>query len=119
MLNKKASVDIVKTMICSIIDYGNMFIGSCNLQDLSDLQVLQNSALRCCYNITDPRDKHVSILHTNAYMQTVYVRRKRQQIICIWRNIQNGFITPYIPTRITRTAGGISIRLPIPRTELF
>ena len=37
----------------------------------------------------------------------------------IWRNIQNGFIIPYIPIRITQTAGGISIRLPIPRTELF
>ena len=48
MLNKKASIYIVKTMICSIIDYGNMFIGSCKEQDLSDLQVLQNSALRCC-----------------------------------------------------------------------
>ena len=40
MLNKKASIDIVKIMICSIIDYGNMFIGSCKQRDLSDLQVL-------------------------------------------------------------------------------
>ena len=48
-LNKKASIDIVKTMICSIIDYGTLCIGSCKQQDLSDLQVLQNSALRCCY----------------------------------------------------------------------
>ena len=119
MLNIKASVDIVKTMICSIIDYGNMFIGSCNLQDLSDLQVLQNSALRCCYNISDPRDEHITVLHANANVQTVDVRRKRQQIVCIWRNIQNGFIVPHIPNRITRTAGGINIRLPIPRTELF
>ena len=45
MLNKKASMDIVKTMICSIIDYENMFISSCSLQDLSDLQVLQNNAM--------------------------------------------------------------------------
>ena len=91
----------------------------CGFAPLSDLQVLQNSALRCCYNITDRRDEHVSILHANANMQTVDVRRKRQQIICIWRNIQNGFITPYIPTRITQTASGICIRLPIPRTELL
>ena len=41
------------------------------------------------------------------------------QIICIWRNIQNIFNIPHIPNRITRTAGGISIRLPIPRVELF
>ena len=81
--------------------------------------MLQNSALRCCYNISDPRDEHITVLHANANVQTVDVRRKRQQIVCIWRNIQNGFIVPHIPNRITRTAGGINIRLPIPRTELF
>ena len=66
MLNKKASIDIVKTMICSIIDYGNMFIRFCNLQDLSDLQVMQNSALRYCYNVIDPCSEHVADLHANA-----------------------------------------------------
>ena len=119
MLSKKASVDIVKTMICSIIDYGNMFIGSCNLQDLFDLQVLQNNALICCYNVNDPRMMHVDNLHTNANMHTIDYRREKQQILCIWRNIQSGYTIPYIPARVTRTGSGITIRLPIPRTELF
>ena len=46
MIYLKAALDIVKTMMCSIIDYGNIFIDTCTSQDLQDLQILQNSALR-------------------------------------------------------------------------
>ena len=65
MLNEKAASDIVKTMLCSIIDYGNMLKFACSIQDLSDLQILQNHALRCCYCIVDVRDEHVLDLHYN------------------------------------------------------
>ena len=30
MLSEKASIDIVKTVLCSTIDYGNMFVRTCN-----------------------------------------------------------------------------------------
>ena len=119
MLSTKAALDIVKTMICSIIDYGNIFIDTCTAQDLQDLQILQNYALRCCYNIADPRDEHVINLHSNANVNMLVVRRRKQQLMCIWRNIQTGFIEIYCPVRITRGAQGRSIRLPIPRTEQY
>ena len=117
MLNTKAALDIVKTMICSIIDYGNIFIDTCTLQDLQDLQVLQNNALRCCYNVSDPRDEHIADLHANANMEMLDVRRRKQQLLCFWRNVQTGFIELYHPVRITRGVQGNSIRLHIPRTE--
>ena len=59
MLNVKAALDIVKTMFCSIIDYGNIFLSSCNDGDLNYIQTLQNHALRCCCNIKNPMDVHV------------------------------------------------------------
>ena len=40
MLNEKAALDIVKTMLCSIIDYRNMFMCTCNIPHMSDLQIL-------------------------------------------------------------------------------
>ena len=104
-------------MICSIIDFGNIFIDTCTLQDLQDLQVLQNNALRCCYNVSDLRDEHIADLHANANMEMLDVRRRKQQLLCIWRNVQTGFIEFYHPVRITRGVQGNSIRLPIPRTE--
>ena len=29
-INNKAALDITKTMLCSVIDYGNIFLSSCN-----------------------------------------------------------------------------------------
>ena len=54
MINTKAALDVAKTMLCSIIDYGNIFLSSINEADLNDLQILQNNAIRCCYKISDP-----------------------------------------------------------------
>ena len=39
--------------------------------------------------------------------------------MCIWRNIQTGFIEIYCPVRITRGVQGKSIRLPVPSTEQY
>ena len=44
MITVKAALDITKTMFCSIIDYGNIFLSSCSSKDLNDLQTLQNHA---------------------------------------------------------------------------
>ena len=30
MINVNAALDITKTMLCSVIDYGNIFLSSCN-----------------------------------------------------------------------------------------
>ena len=57
--------------------------------------------------------------HVNANMKLLDVRRKMQQILCIWRNIQNGFIEIYASTKLTRAGVGTTIKLPIPRTEQY
>ena len=36
MINVKAALDITKTMLCSVIDYCNIFLSSCTQGDLSD-----------------------------------------------------------------------------------
>ena len=65
--------------------------------------------LRCCYHIVDPRDEHVLNLYTNANVQMLDVRREKT-LLCIWRNIQNGYIETYSPIRTTRANKGITIR---------
>ena len=114
MLNTKAALDIVKTMLCSIIDCGNIFLNPCTIRDLEDLQTLQNHALICCYNVIDARMEHVIDLHKNANVNMLDVRRKRQQLLCIF-----GYLNSYNPVRNTRNVAGRTIRLLIPRTEQF
>ena len=63
-------------MFCSIVDYGNIFLSSCNVNDLCDLQTLQNHALHCCHKIADPREQHVTDLHKISDIALVDIRRK-------------------------------------------
>ena len=101
MLTYKAALDITKTMFCSIIDYGNIFLSSCNDGDLNDVQTLNNHALRCCCSIKNPLDVHILDFHKNVNVQMVDVRRKRQILTCIWRNVKKGIITTNVLTRET------------------
>ena len=117
--NTKAALDIAKTMLCSIIDYGNIFLSSLNDADLNDLQILQNNAIRCCYGISDPRDEHILDLHVRANMKLVDVGRQKQILTCLWRNTQKGIVKIAEPIRQNRSAMAPTIYLPIPRTTLF
>ena len=118
MINTKAALDVAKTMLCSIIDYGNIFLSSINEADLNDLQILQNNAIRCCYKISDPRDEHIILLelHVRANMKLVDIRRQKQILTCLWRNIQKGIVKTADPIRQNRSAMAPTIYLPIPRT---
>ena len=45
-LNKKAKLDVAKSMILSYFTYSNIFYGVCNGEERGDLQKLQNKVLR-------------------------------------------------------------------------
>ena len=119
LITMKAALDITKTMFCSIIDYGNIFLSSCTENDLKDIQTLQNHALRCCYRIKNPLEMHIDDLHENSNIKPVNMRRNRQILTCIWRNISKGVIETATPVRNTRLHVAPSVYLPIPNTILF
>ena len=58
-----AAVQVLKATFLSVLDYGNVFSTGINKNSLSDLQKLQNDAIRCCLRIKQPRDAHVNDLH--------------------------------------------------------
>ena len=119
MINLKAALDVTKTMLCSIIDYGNIFLSTIKEVDLNDLQTLQNNAIRCCYQISDPRDEHILELHVRANMKLVNIRRQKQILTCLWRNIQKGVVNIKETNRLNRSAMAPTVYLPIPRTTIF
>ena len=119
MVTLKASLDITKTMFCSIVDYGNILLSSCYEIDLKNIQTLQNHALRCCHNVQNYRYEHVLDLHNRLNVNMVNVRRKRQILTCIWRNIKKEIIKLAVPARETRYNDAPTIYLPEPKTELF
>ena len=66
LLTEQAAETIAKTMVIPTIDYGNMFLTGCNADDLGDLDVIHYHALRCAFNIYNPRDLHIDLLLMRA-----------------------------------------------------
>ena len=55
MITVKAALDVAKTMFCSIVDYGNIFLTACTKSELKDIQTLQYHASLCllkCFTLT-------------------------------------------------------------------
>ena len=100
------TLDITKTMLCSVIDYGNIFLSSCTNSNLNDLQVLRNHAIRCVYNIKNPIDFHINELHIKSKIKLINARRKKQILTCYWRNIEKGVIKTSNPIREMRSKRG-------------
>ena len=63
--------------------------------------------------------EHIQELHVRANIKLVHIRRKKQILTCIWRNIQKGVVNIAEPIRQNRSALAPTIYLPIPRTTLF
>ena len=59
----QAALSVGKSMIISIIDYGNIFLTTLTQEDKSDLQKLQNEILSCCLDIVDPMDINIMEIH--------------------------------------------------------
>ena len=78
MITVQCAISIYKQTILPILDYAGFLIIACNISDRSDLQKLQNHALRICYNVR-LRDR-VSIvqMHTRAGLLSLEQRRQKQ-----------------------------------------
>ena len=78
IITPKCALDIYKQMILPLFDYTGFMLYSLSQSDKNDLQVLQNDALRTCYNI-HRRDKvSVKNLHTQAKLLSLDQRRQIQ-----------------------------------------
>ena len=87
-LTVEAALAVGKSMILSLIDYGNIFLTSLTQKDQDDLQKLQNKILRCCLNIVDPLDMNVAEMHRLVGVNMVDQRRKK----CLITTVHNGVL---------------------------
>ena len=116
-LSTKASVDICKTMLLPVMDYGGLFLTMCTKKELDDLQIIQNNAIRCCLKVQDPRDIHLIEMHDITHISFTDDRRLKQLLMCIWRNLSSNFLNYDNAEQQTRATQAPIMRLPIPRTE--
>ena len=77
MINTQCAITIYKQTILPLLDYVGFLLIACNISDRSDIQKLQNHALRICYNVR-LRDK-VSIVHMHASAGLLSLEQRRQK----------------------------------------
>ena len=118
-LTVNAALAVGKSMIISLIDYGNIFLTALTREDQCDLQKLQNRVLRCCLDIVDPMDINVTNMHNIVNVKLVDIRRKHNLLIMVHKGIlENNFAHNMVNhERNTRYNDGQKVDLIEPRNE--
>ena len=89
-----------------------------NKGDVNKLQILQNRALRMCYNIQNPRDISVSQLHTMAKVDMLE-KRRLTQLLGILYDVAPTSQQDRVILHNTRTATKYNVELSIANTQLY
>ena len=117
MITMQAAVQIFKSVFLEILDYGSIFLSLIREESKEDLQILQTNALRCCFNIIDPRDANFIALHENVGVQTFRHRLISNLLLYIRNAINEGTLTTRHTAARTRGNDGRTINLTVPRTK--
>ena len=112
-----AALAVGKSMLLSLIDYGNIFLTCVTQEDRSDLQKLQNKILRCCLNIVDPLDINIIEMHSLVNVDLVDKRRAYHLLTLVHRNVKGNKFEMVDHNVNTRYNDGYKINLIRPRNE--
>ena len=112
-----AAIQILKSMFVSVLDYGNVFLTGINKDKLSDLQKLQNDAVRCCLGIKKTRDAHVIDLHKQLILHLLDHRRTVQLLTCVKKEVENNYLPHITIEEATLRNQGLKIITPVPRND--
>ena len=112
-----AATQILKTMFVSVLDYGNVFLTGINRDKLSDLQKLQNDAVRCCLSIKNPRDAYVADRHEQLQLHLINHRRTVQSLTCVKMGVENNCLPHTAPEMAILRNQALKTVIPIPRND--
>ena len=103
MINTHCAIAIYKQTILPILDYSGFLLIACNKSDRSDLQKLQNHALRICFNVR-LRDR-VSTMQMHARAGLLSLEQRRQkQLLCLMFIHKQRHNVARVHGRMTRAA---------------
>ena len=114
-LTVQAALSVGKSMILSLIDYGNIFLTILTHEDKSDLQKVQNEVLRCCLDIVDPLDMNIIEMHNMVNVDLV--DKSRTYNLLTHRSVKADKFKMLDHQANTRYNDGNKIELIQPRNE--
>ena len=103
-MNKQCALTIYKQTVLPLLDYAGFMLLSANISDNYDLQVLQNNALRICYNVRLRDRVTIKRMHTCANLLSIDQRRQKQVLILLFIHKARHLDARRIYPRNTRAA---------------
>ena len=115
-INQETAVIIYKQTLLPLLDHSGFLLNSCYVSDRNDLQILQNDALRTCYNVKRRDRLSVRQMHKDANLLSLDQRRKIQLLSLMFihsknHNVQrqvNRVTIGLVPIKITEIGNGVS-----------
>ena len=86
-LDCETRVLVYKQTVLPLTEYVSFVLCLNNKNDVDKLQILQNRALRLCFNVQNPRDVSVAQLHLRAKVDMLNKRRMTQLLCIFYDNI--------------------------------
>ena len=102
-ITEKCAISIYKQTILPHFDYVGFMLLSCNKSDCDDLQIIQNDALRTCYNVKRRDRLSISNMHKRSKLLSLQQRRTMQLLSLMFLHKKDP-INLKIPARNTCAA---------------
>ena len=102
-ITETSALAIYKQTILPVFDYAGFMLISCNKSDRYDLQIIQNDALRTCFNVKRRDRLSVSNMHKKSNLLSLEQRRTFQLLGLMYLH-KNDIANIIIPVRNTRGA---------------
>ena len=78
-----------KQTILPVVDYVGVMLVACHQSDRHDLQVIQNDAIRTCYNVRRRDRLSVKNMHAKAKLLSLGQRRQIQLLVLLFMHKDN------------------------------
>ena len=117
-INTDTRILVYKQTILPLVEYVSYILCLNSQHDIDKLQKLQNRCLRACFDVNNPRDMSVTLLHTNARVDKLELRRNIQLLNIMFALKTNGQFKK-VGNRNTRSTGKYVFQLDISHTSIY
>ena len=117
-LDTPTRVLVYKQTIMPLVEYVSYMLNMNNNQEVEKLQRLQNRALRMCFNINNPMDIGINVLHDRAKIKKLKSRRD-MSLLCLMYDLKQMRLYEYIGERVTRQGDKYTFRTDISATSIY
>ena len=117
-LDMPTRVLVYKQTVMPLVEYVSYMLNMNNTQQIEKLQRLQNRALRMCFNINNPMDIGINVLHDRSQISPLQKRRD-MSLLCLMYDLKQLHLYELIGERATRQGDKYTFTTNVSTTSIY